>query len=189
MKPPPNVYSPIDSAQPASVRRRRQMRSRGTPVQKDYPDTAQTSGREADNAISDDDSFPIRTFSPEHFRRERLLQLLEPIINSTPPSLLLCAGNNSFCSIYPVRIGESSSAAETWQQIRTGWYDFKGHWRKYLPCYRVQKVEVVKVRASILTYVLLLGAISITNKMTAVDRRSYGNEARDSNLLRPLRAN
>jgi hypothetical protein len=59
--------------------------------------------------------------------------------------VLLCWGQQYHCSIILVSISDSDDEVATWREINQAWYAHRGWWRKYIPSFGVEHVDIVEV--------------------------------------------
>lgn len=79
-------------------------------------------------------------------RKEALAQQLQPMLGDDADALvLLCWGEKYHCSIIPVRVSDPADEAATWRDIGQAWYSRRGCWRRYLPFFGVEHVDIVEV--------------------------------------------
>ncbi|KAK8137213.1 hypothetical protein PG984_005153 [Apiospora sp. TS-2023a] len=79
--------------------------------------------------------------------REKLLEILDPMIQSECSTLLMCWNDMEQFHIMPAYMKHSAPDAIThWQEARRTWYRNRGYWRLWMPCYGVKSMRVVKVR-------------------------------------------
>lgn len=79
-------------------------------------------------------------------REAELTQQLEPILrDDMGPLVLLCWGEKHHCSIVPVRISDLTDEGTWWREIKQAWYSHRGYWRKYVPFFGVERIDVVEV--------------------------------------------
>lgn len=75
--------------------------------------------------------------------------LLNEDISADYSCVLLCRDMPDFCRIVPVQIPNSFSDSAMWERLNQEWYRNMGYWRKYVPFFKVHKVEIVEVRFQI----------------------------------------
>lgn len=110
--------------------------------------TEPTTSMESPN--DDDGEFCMTVPPSDHQRRvKKVLESLEPIVRpegSDRCTILVCFGEDTPYTIFPVPVTTGANEMDCWTRIRQSWYQRRGFWRKYLPILRVVKVEKVKVR-------------------------------------------
>lgn len=79
-------------------------------------------------------------------RKKEIEQVLSPLLaESTNNVLLLCWGDKDRCHIIPTSIRHEADEVNIWESIRAAWYARRGYWRRYIPLYGVQQVDIVEV--------------------------------------------
>ncbi|RAQ70214.1 hypothetical protein COH21_013070, partial [Aspergillus flavus] len=78
-------------------------------------------------------------------RKKEIEQILSPLLaESTNNVLLLCWGDKDRCHIIPTSIRHEADEVNIWERIRAAWYARRGYWRRYIPLYGVQQVDIVE---------------------------------------------
>lgn len=88
---------------------------------------------------------PFDKYSPQALAKERLLDVLSPLMAQDSSALLLCTGEEDWCRIIPVRIRDSADTIAQWSEAQRVWRLHKTRWRSWIPLYGVISVSVVQV--------------------------------------------
>jgi hypothetical protein len=79
-------------------------------------------------------------------RKDALGEHLLPMLgDDTNAVVLLCWGQQYHCSIIPVSISDSDDEVAIWREINQAWYARRGWWRRYIPFFGVEHVDIVEV--------------------------------------------
>lgn len=72
-------------------------------------------------------------------------QLLSMLGDDADAVVLLCWGQQYHCSIIPVSISDESDEVAMWTKINQAWYTRRGWWRRYIPFFGAEHVDIVEV--------------------------------------------